>query len=463
MPDTSENLPSEAASFLAAYPDTAFIDVIYADLCGIVRGKRYPMSMFAKLMTDGLAVPGSVFLLDATGENHDPHGMGFSDGDPDSLAKIIPGTLKPVPWAAQPTGQVMVTFEQADATPYPFDPRNVLAKVAARLAELKLRPVVAFELEFYLIDRERRGTQAPQPPISPNSGRRMAGTQVYGMAELDVFADLMSEIVDTCALQGIECGAITKEYAPGQFEINLHHIADPLLAADQCVMFKRIVRALALKHGVEATFMAKPYPDATGSGLHLHCSLLDETGANVFSESPDETSSAALALPLRQAIAGILELMPACMAVFAPNVNSFRRFRPDIFVPITRSWAAENRSVALRIPTGDRKARRIEHRIAGADANPYLVLATMLAGVHHGIADRLEAPPPSEGNAGSAYDDALAFRPRDSLEAMAGPSALGRYFGEEFVAAYVACKLTELDKFESIVSPAEYEWYLQTQ
>ncbi len=463
MPDTTETLPKEAADFLAAHPDTAFIDVIYADLCGIVRGKRYPMSMFAKLMSEGLAVPGSVFLLDAVGENHDPLGMGFSDGDPDSLAKVIPGSLKPMPWAAQPAGQVMVTFEQADGAPFPFDPRNVLAKVVDRLAELKLRPIVAFELEFYLIDRERAEGQAPQPPIAPNSGRRMAGTQVYGMAELDAFADLTTEITQACALQGIETGAITKEYAPGQFEINLHHLDDSLLAADQCIMFKRIVRALARKHGVEATFMAKPYPEATGSGLHLHCSLLDETGANVFSEGPDETPPAATAGPLRHAIAGVLELMPACMGIFAPNVNSFRRFRPDIYVPISRSWAHENRSVALRIPTGPRKARRIEHRIAGADANPYLVLATMLAGIHHGVTNGSEPPPASEGNAGSAYDDALAFRPRRTLEDMAASTVLADYFGADFVAAYVACKLTELDKFDSIVSPAEYEWFLQTE
>ena len=464
MPASKIELPPEAATYLADHPDSVAIDVIYPDLCGICRGKRYPMNLFAKLMTEGLATPGSVFLLDVVGENHDSLGMGFSDGDPDCLVKTIPGTLKPVPWARQPTGQVLVTFEAGNGTPYPFEPRNVLRKTLTRLEELALRPVVAFELEFYLIDRERLAGGRPQPPLSPISGKRMRGTQVYGMAEVDAFAELIGDITDACEIQGIETGAITKEYAPGPFEINLHHLDDPLLAADQCIMFKRIVRAVAQRHGVEATFMAKPYGESAGSGLHLHCSLLNGDGVNVFAE--DEAGNArspATSQNLRHAIAGILELMPESMAILAPNPNSFRRFEPNIFVPITRSWGHENRSVALRIPTGDRKARRIEHRIAGADANPYLALATIFAGLHHGLANAVEPPPASDGNAGTGYDDALAFRPRRALERMAQSSLLADYLGADFTQAYVDCKLAELDKFDSIMSPAEFEWFLQTE
>jgi len=452
-------LPDEAAAFLAAHPDIEAIDAFYADICGIVRGKRYPRALYGKLMRDGLATPGSVFLLDATGESHDPEGRGFSDGDPDSFGKPIPGSLQPMPWAEVPSAQVMLTFRELDGSPYPFEPRNVLAGVVERLTAMKLTPVVAFELEFYLIDQERTPEGAPQPPRSPRSGKRMGGTQVYGMAELEDYSRLISEIVRSCDAQGISTGAITKEYAAGQFEINLEHLPDPLLAADHCIMFKRVVKSVAEKHGYEATFMAKPYPDTAGSGLHLHCSLLDEAGENVFAEAADAPEGT-VSDNLKHAIGGILDLMPAAMAILAPSANSFRRYRPNIFVPVSRSWAAENRSAALRIPVGGRAARRIEHRMAGADANPYLTLASMLAGLHYGLVNRIDPGPPSEGNAGEVFDPALPFRPRRALEAFAESAPMADYFGADYVKTYVACKIAELDKFEAIVSPAEYSWYL---
>ncbi len=448
----------EAAKFLSAHPDLVHLDTIFADLSGVVRGKRYPIAQLEKIMTDGLAFPGSVFLLDTMGHSHDPAGLGFSDGDPDRSAKAIPGTLKPAPWSEPPSGQVMVTLTRGDGAPHEFEPRNVLAAQVARLAELGLKPVVAFELEFYLIDPQRVETGAPRPPLSPVTGERESGTQVYGMVEVDAYAGLLDEITRACAAQDVETGAITAEYAPGQFEINLQHVDDPMRAADQCVMFKRAVKGVARRHGYQVTFMPKPYLDAAGSGLHLHVSLLDRRGRNVFDGGPEVASPI-----LTQAIAGVLDILPESMAILAPNVNSFRRYLPDIFVPIRRCWGYENRSVALRVPLGPGSARRIEHRVAGADANPYLALATALAGIHHGIAGQLEAPPPTEGNAGYAYDDALPFRPRRALECMAQSRVLAEYFGPAYVEAYVACKLAELDTFENEISPKEYAWYLQAE
>ncbi len=461
MPDSSTSaLPKEAADFIAAHPGTRAIDAIYADLSGIVRGKRYPIDHLGKLMTDGLATPGSVFLLDSQGESHDPCGLGFSDGDPDYLVSVIPGSLLPVPWCPQPTAQVMLTFANSDGTPYPYEPRNVLAQTVAELGRLGLRPMIAFELEFYLIDRERLADNSPQPPCSPIDGKRMSGTQVYSISELDAFAELIDEITATCAAQGIETGAITAEYAPGQFEINLQHINDAMLAADQCIMFKRVVRGVARKHGVEATFMAKPYLKCAGSGLHMHCSLLDADGRNVFADgdSIDEPANTAL----RHAIGGVLELMPEAMAILAPNSNSFRRYVPNIFVPVTRSWAHENRSVALRIPRSAGAARRIEHRIAGADANPYLALATFLAGICRGLGGQIDPGAAWQGNAGESADPEMPFRPRRALERLRDGGALAQHLGNDYIQAYCACKLAELDRFESSISPAEYSWYLQT-
>jgi glutamine synthetase len=455
---TDGGLPRAAAQLLAAHPDIKWVDAIYADLSGVVRGKRYPVADLSKLMSGTMGVPGSVFLLDTAGNSHDPDGYGFADGDPDSPVRADPATLKPVPWAAVPTAQVLLRFYEKDGSPFRFEPRSVAGRALARFAELKLRPVVAFELEFYLVDRERVAAGAPQPPLSPVTGQRDRETQVYAMNDVDAYAAVLQDVFEACADQDIPCGAISSEYAPGQFEINLHHLEDPLLAADHAVMFKRAVKGVARRHGMQATFMAKPYPEEAGSGLHLHISLLDGAGRNVFDGGKKPASAALL-----HAIGGVLDLMPESMALLCPNVNSFRRFKPNIFTPMRRCWGYENRSVALRVPLGDGAARRIEHRIAGADANPYLVLATLLAGVHHGLANAIDPGPPFEGNAGASYDPDVPFRPRRALERLQAGGPLTGYIGEDYARVYAACKLAELDSFESEITDREYAWYLQAE
>lgn len=457
MPDSSTNREKEAAEALGLLPNARAVDCFFSDLSGVVRGKRYPIDQLDNVLGGGVAFPGSVFLLDTRGESHDPNGRGFSDGDPDCAAIPIPGTLKPVPWTSQPLLQVMMTLQNEDESPYYFEPRNVLRRTIAYFTEMGLTPVVAMELEFYLIDRELDQTEAPQPPISPLTGQRDHGTQVYGMSEVDAYGDILEDISTACDLQGIPTGAISAEYAPGQFEINLHHVPDPLAAADHCVLFKRVVKGVANKHGMRATFMAKPYGEHAGSGLHMHISLIDSTGRNVFDGGAESPASPLLL----NAIGGVLESLPEAMAFLAPNPNSYRRFKPDIFVPIARSWGYENRSVALRIPLGDGHARRIEHRMAGADANPYLTLASALAGIHHGITNKLDPGPKWEGNAGVAYDQGLTFRPRRSLDRLENAAVLNKYFGAEYVKTYAACKQREMDRYEGDITPTEYAWYLQ--
>ncbi len=458
MPKDSKDLPKEAADFLAAHPEVKWIDTIYVDLSGVVRGKRYPIDQLGKLMTGTMAIPGSVFLLDTAGNSHDPCGYGFSDGDPDNPVQAAPGTLKPVPWAEAPTAQVLLRFFEKDGAPFRFEPRTIAQRVLERITELKLRPVVAFELEFYLVDRERTADGTPQPPLSPMTGQRDSATQVYAMNDMDAYALFLQEVAEACAAQDIPTGAMSSEYAPGQFEINLEHLDDPLLAADHAVLFKRAVKGVARRHGMQATFMAKPYAEQTGSGLHLHVSLLDESGRNVF-DGGDQPASETLL----HAMGGVLDLMPESMAFLAPNTNSYRRFKPNVFTPVRRSWDFENRSVALRVPLGEGKARRIEHRIAGADANPYLVLATLLAGIHHGITNQIDPGPRTEGNAGEAYDPEVPFRARRALERLQAPNGLSDYMGAEYIDVYAACKLAELDNFEAEISPAEYTWYLQAE
>lgn len=448
---------SQAAdAFIAAHPEIEFVDGIFADLCGIIRGKRYPIEDLNKIMTKGITIPASVFLLSVTGSTHDPLGMGISDGDPDHLLVPVPGMLKPVRWAERPLAQVYMTMRNPQGEPSWIDPRNVLARVVQRFTDMGLTPVVALELEFYLIDKKRTRLGAPRPPISPRSKQRETATQVYSITELEAFAGLLADITAACDVQEIPYGAITTEYAPGQFEINLDHVADPLLAADHAVLLKRVVKGCARRHDLQATFAPKPFPEESGSGLHAHISLIDEEGRNVL----DDGAGGPNAL-LRHAIGGCLEMMPASMALFAPSPNGFRRYRANNFVPVGRCWGIENRSAAVRVPMGDAASRRIEHRIAGADANPYLALAGILASMHHGIQQKIDPGPPSTGNLGMEVDPAIPNRPYRALDVMQASPVLQDYFGAAYVDAYVTTKRAEMDEFYEQLSPTEYAWYLQ--
>ncbi len=448
--------PAAAEAFIAEHPEIEFVDAIFADLCGIIRGKRYPVEDLHKILMQGITIPGSVYLLSVTGSSHDPLGKGVSDGDPDSLLVPIEDMLKPVLWAERPLAQVYMTMQDKDGRPSWMEPRNVLARVVQRFTEMGLTPVVALELEFYLIDRERTRFGAPRPPISPRTRQRENTKQVYGMSEVEAFADLLGDITAACDAQDIPYGAITAEYAPGQFEINLDHVPDSLLAADHAVLLKRAVKGCALQHEVQATFAPKPYPEETGSGLHAHVSLVDQEGQNVLDDGAGGPNQL-----LRHAIGGCLKLMPASMAIFAPNPNGFRRYQANNFVPVNRNWGMENRSAAVRVPMGDAQSRRIEHRIAGADANPYLALASILASMHHGIMEKLDPGEPITGNGGLELDTAIPRRPYKALEILKASHELKDYFGADYVEAYTATKVAEMDEFYEQLSPTEYAWYLQ--
>ena len=662
--------PLEA--FLRRHSDTRYLDAILCDLSCVMRGKRYPIAMADKVFTGGMMLPGSSFLLAVTGDSLDPEGMGFSDGDPDEVAMPIDGTLVPVPWNRHPTAQVMLTLQSPDGEPYYFDPRNVLARVVERFHELNLRPVVAFELEFYLLDPAHDNGRCLRPPPSGARGQRSDATQVYSIDQVEDFSHYLHEVTEACAQQGVTCGAISAEYAPGQFEINLHHSDNPLAAADQCVMFRRVVRGVARKHELQGTFMAKPHTAGAGSGLHLHISLRNEHGENAFAGDPEagfatpacasplllhaigglretmaeamaifapninshrrfvpnsyvpvrpnwgyENRSVALRMPrafelefyllnpahdngrclrpppsgargqrsdatqvysidqvedfshylhevteacaqqgvtcgaisaeyapgqfeinlhhsdnplaaadqcvmfrrvvrgvarkhelqgtfmakphtagagsglhlhislrnehgenafagdpeagfatpacasplLLHAIGGLRETMAEAMAIFAPNINSHRRFVPNSYVPVRPNWGYENRSVALRVPKSPGHARRIEHRVSGADANPYLTLAALLAGIHHGITNRIDAGQPARGNAGQTPHPELPFDPPSALEKCRHGKILPAYLGHRYLNAYCSCKLSEYHAFVKH-DQAEAGWYL---
>ena len=449
---------AELQSFLHRHPEVRFVDALFIDLCGIVRGKRYPRDDLKKLWQSGLQIARSLYLLDARGDCPDALGKGFSDGDPDADAVPIPGTLKVVPWADPPRGQTIMRMLLGDGAPDPVDPRNVAATVLERVRALGLRPVVAFELEFYLLDPKRNAEGYPQPPISPVSGERERSTQVYGLGELDGFSDFFDDLERACEAQDLPASVATKEYAPGQYEVNLRHVDDALAAADHCALLRHAVRQTARRHGLDATFMAKPFLDETGNGMHVHMSLLDEHRVNVLSETESDTPFGSETL--RHVVAGMQATLPESMAILCPNINSFRRFGPNLFVPVNRSWGFNNRSVALRVPAGPREARRVEHRVPGADANPYLVLAALLAGAHHGISGRLDPGPPAEGNACVHVDDDLPLDWRRALDRLQDARVLREYLGAGYVDLYCAVKRAERNRFLHAISRREYDWYL---
>ncbi len=454
MPDTPLG---ELDAFLAAHPEVRFVDAFLNDLNTVERGKRIDRAGLGRLFETGLLLPGSMFALDALGGTSEATGLGFDDGDADRPCRPIPGTLVPVPWLREDgVAQLQLSMHEPDGRAFFGDPRHVLAKVLDRFHRLNLTPVVAIEYEFYFVDLQRGPDGLPRPPAGPLTGRRDYRTQINSMADLTEYSPLLAAIDAACQAQGVPATTALAEYGPGQYEVNLAHQPDALAACDQALRFKRIVKSVARAHGCEATFLAKPYRDMAGSGLHVHASLLDAGGRNLFAcDDPAQCAD------LRHAIRGLLDTLGEGMAICAPGPNSYRRFRPEAYVPLTPSWSVNNRGSAIRIPVSDAANRRIEHRLAGADANPYLVVAWMLAGIHRGLSRGAEPPPALSGNAYRQSDaEPLPTHWATALERFRASDFAREYLGRPFAQLYAVVKQAELDDFNTYVSPLEIEWYL---
>jgi len=430
----------DSASF--ALPDkTQFIECFVIDVNGIPRGKRIPSHAWPDLVENGISFSASSLILDATGASRGPKGIGTEDGDPDAIAWPVPGTIAPVPWNQQITAQTLLTMRARDGKAFWYDPRVILQSVVDRCQANGIFPVVACELEFYLT--------SPQIPVSVPSAAR-AGNLCLHALESD--SKFLHALHDALSVQNIPSGALVSEYGPGQFELNLAHGPDPVLAADQAVLQRRAARGVAASMGQHASFMAKPFAPLSGNGLHIHVSLVDENGKNRFGATGGERL-------LHQAIAGMQRLHAQSMAVFAPNFSAYRRYRAGAFVSLSSSWGEDNRSVAFRIPASGAAARRIEHRVAGADASPHLVMAAILAAIDYGITHRLEPGPASFGDA-KIPDPQL---PRDIFSALCAwenADILPGYFGADFISAFAALKRAEAQDLLSEVFPREHEFYL---
>ncbi len=448
----SQQLSLEVEGLAAAYPDITQVEVLSTDICGHFFGKRYPLGKLESFARDGLAMPASMFVLNTLGEPLEGIYYGVEDGDPDAHFSLVPGSLCINDWGNSPRAQVLATTCHGEAPTY-FEPRYVLQRVIDSYAERNWRPTVAFELEFYLFDSQRDGDGGLRVARNPKTGREDTAT-VLSSTRVGDFEAVIDDIVRACELQRIDTGAISSELGPGQFEINFNHHDDTLRAADETSLFKRIVIEVAKKHGFCASFIAKPLLEQAGNGLHMHISVVDGNGANIFAD--DEQAHPRL----HHAIGGLLETMPAAMSFWAPNVNSYRRYRGGTScAPVSLTWGDENRTVAFRIPLAHQGAWRVENRVPGADANPYLAMAVTLAAMLHGIDGKLD-PGPATTEAVTGRDENLPLNLADALAATRASKVLADGLGAEFIDLYCHHRAAETAAFENYISAREYDWYL---
>ncbi|MCC7251652.1 glutamine synthetase family protein [Hyphomicrobium sp.] len=437
----------EAKDFLAANPTVEWIDIFTFDLNGIARGKRFRRDDLLDLAKGGLMMPASAFIIDPRGNSIGETGRLWETGDPDVPARILSGTLAPVLVNGATHAQAVMNLE----TEGDMDGRAVLAGQIARLKKQGLTPVVAVELEFYVTLPGKDGAFTLEPPPGMTTDPDAAGT--YEFADMDALQPFIDDIYRIATAQGLPVDAVMQESGPAQFEINLKHKDDAVAAALDGLLLKRAVKAAAREHKLNATFMAKPHHDWCGSGMHVHLSLVDKTGANAFAGKP-------ISPIFRHAIGGLSETMADFMAIWAQYANSYRRYVPKSYVAMTPQWGFNNRTVALRIPAGNGAATRIEHRVAGADANPYLVVAAVLAGIAHGLKTKADPGAHAEGDAEEI--DAPSTLPTawvNALEVFERSTVVREAFGTGFHDVYTRLKQTERANFERIVTSLDHLWY----
>jgi glutamine synthetase len=427
------------------------VEAIIPDMAGIARGKIMPAQKFAA--DEGMRLPESIFLQTVTGDYPPDTSAAMSPAEIDIVLKADTRTVRVVPWAAEPTAQVIHDCFYSDGRRVTMAPRHVLRHVLELYATRGWEPVIAPELEFYLIEPNIDADYPLKPPVG-RSGRAEPGRQSYSIAAVNEFDPLFDDIYAFCEAQDIEIDTLIHEDGPAQMEINLLH-GDPLDLADQAFLFKRTAREAALRHKMYTTFMAKPHGKEPGSAMHIHQSIIDKkTRANVFS-NPDGTPS-----PLFFAhIAGLQKYLPAAMSLFAPNVNSYRRITRQALAPINVQWGYDNRTAGLRVPVSAPEARRVENRVGGADANPYLAIAASLACGYLGMVENLQ---PTEPITNSAHDLPFAL-PRSldaALRRLQECEPLIRLLGEPFIAAFSIVKSAEYEVFLQVISSWEREHLL---
>jgi glutamine synthetase len=438
--------------FLRAHPEITMIEALLPDGNGVMRGKWLPRGKLHKVYQGELKFPKTALSLDIWGR--DVEELVFATGDEDGVCRPIEGSLLPTPWSPRGRhGQLMLTMFRPDGAPYLGDARQVLKRVVARFNARGWRPVVAAELEFSLLRYD--GNKPLHSGHHPFAGQPLGGN-LYGLDVLQQNHLMLEKIHRACQAQNLPFDGVVKESAPSQYEINMQHVDNPVLAARQILMMKRIIKEIAAQHDLVASFMPKPFEDEAGNGLHVHCSVIDREGNNIFDDGgPDGTPA------LRQAIAGCLQHMADSFAILAPSYNAYRRFQKGSHAPTTPNWGYENRTVAVRVPAGNPRARRLEHRVAGADANPYLVFAVVLAAAMDGIERQLNPGPPTSGDGYSQPGPQLPIHMQDALSLFGTSSFISSALGAEMQRIFGLTKAQELAEFQRHITALEYHAYLE--
>lgn len=429
------------------------IECIAPDQAGVARGKMMPSKKFTS--NTSLALPSAVFMTTISGRYPEDSGD-FTYPEADGDLKLLPdlSTLSVVPWESDPTAQVICDLVTQDGQAAEFTPRNVLKRVVEAYHQNGLKPIVAPEIEFYLVKKNPDPDYQLEPPIG-RSGRSIAGGQSYSIAGVNEFDELIDDIYDFSERQGLEIDTLIHEEGAGQLEINLRH-GDPVELADQVFMFKRTLREAALKHGIYATFMAKPMQGQAGSAMHIHQSIIDsKNGANIFCNRDGSASPHFFSF-----IGGMQRFIPKALVMMAPYVNSYRRLTPEMACPVNTAWGYDNRTTAFRIPNSDPAARRVENRLPSSDANPYLALAASLACGYLGMMQELE---PGKPTSHTANEGTTVDLPRGLLEAVAlleSEPSFTEVFGAEFIGNYAGVKRGEFETFMQVISPWERQYLL---
>ncbi|GAA0291443.1 glutamine synthetase family protein [Rhodovulum strictum] len=448
MSNWLDQLPEAATAYLGGRkPDE--VECIVADLAGVARGKAMPASKFATQAR--FYLPNSIFLQTITGDWADIPGQAFTE--PDMILTPDFTTATAAPWTADLTLQVIHDISDQAGNPVSIAPRNVLKRVVGLYNARGWKPIVAPEMEFFLVARNTNPAEPVEAPIG-RSGRKAAARQAYSMSAVDEYGPVIDDIYDFAEAQGLEIDGILQEGGAGQVELNLRH-GDPVRLADEIFFFKRLIREAALRHDCYATFMAKPIEDEPGSAMHIHHSVVETvTGRNIFSE-PDGGESPAF----MHFIAGLQTHMPSVVALLAPYVNSYRRYVPDFAAPINLEWGRDNRTTGLRVPVAEPEARRVENRLAGMDCNPYLGIAASLACGYLGLIEGAQPKPEYKGDAYSG-DESIPRNVSEALDLFGASPSMRSVLGEEFCAVYESVKTLEYKEFLQVISPWEREHLL---
>ncbi|MBI2380065.1 MAG: glutamine synthetase [Gammaproteobacteria bacterium] len=425
------------------------VECLVPDLTGVARGKIMPADKFTK--DEGMRLPESIFIQTVTGDFPDDD-RAVDPRDIDMMARPDEATIRMVPWAAEPTAQVIHDCYYKTGAPVEISPRHVLKRILGLYEARGWSPVVAPELEFFIVKKNIDSDYPLEPPIG-RSGRPETARKPYSIDAVNEFDPLFEDVYDYCEAQDLNVDTLIHESGAAQMEINFLH-GNALELADQVFLFKRTVREAALRHEIYATFMAKPMQNEPGSAMHIHQSVVDKDGNNIFTNADGSHSPLFLSY-----IAGLQKYMPAAMSFFAPNVNSYRRIARYTSAPINVQWGHDNRTVGLRVPESEPRGTRIENRVVGADANPYLALAATLACGYLGIEEGLTPREPCEADA-YAYPYELPRTLEESLMHLDASEALKKILGERFCMAYSDVKNKEYATFFAVISSWEREHLL---